>query len=107
MRAMDVPTHEELLGSIDRFFERHPKIGEARFGRDATGEPGLVARLRRGSSPTLAVLRRISEYMAGKDAELAVAAVDDVAPDHAEDGTIDPSGSSPDISADRIGPVAA
>ena len=71
---MDVPTHEELLSSIDNFLARHPKVGEARFGRDATGEPGLVERLRGGSSPTLKILNRIKNYMAAKDAELAAAA---------------------------------
>lgn len=106
MRAMDVPTHEELLGSIDRFLERHPKIGEARFGRDATGEPGLVARLRRGSSPTLAVLLRISEYMATRDAEVA-AGEGEKGTVHAGSDTTDAGTLSPDNSGDPIGQVAA
>ena len=74
---MNVPTHDELISRINQFLERHPAIGEARFGRDATGEPGLVARLRRGSSPTLNVLNRIGAYMAAKDGEAADHAVTD------------------------------
>lgn len=69
---MDVPTPEEVLSTIDAFLERHPSIGEARFGRDATGEPGLLSRLRRGSSPTLKILNRIKTYMAEKDAAVHV-----------------------------------
>jgi hypothetical protein len=74
---MDIPTHDELLSTIDAFLGRHPAIGEARFGRDATGEPGLVDRLRKGSSPTLKILNRIKSYMAEKDN-----AADDAAPVH-------------------------
>lgn len=66
---MDVPSHAEMLGSIDAFLKRHPSIGESAFGRRATGEPGLLDRLRKGSSPTLRVAGLISAYMAGVDAE--------------------------------------
>ena len=67
---MHVPTHEEVLRTIDAFLDRHPKIGESRFGRDATGEPGLLGRLRAGSTPTLKVLNRIKSYMDERDAAL-------------------------------------
>lgn len=67
---MHIPTHDEVLGTIDAFLDRHPAIGPARFGRDATGEPGLVGRLRKGSTPTLKVLNRIKAYMDAKDAEV-------------------------------------
>ena len=73
---MNVPSHDDLIASIDAFQTRHPDIKDARFGREATGEPGLVARLRRGSSPTLALLERIKSYMDVKDAELSHAVGD-------------------------------
>ncbi len=73
---MQIPTHEEVLGTIDAFLDRHPAIGPARFGRDATGEPGLVGRLRKGSTPTLKVLNRIKAYMDAKDAEVRAAGAD-------------------------------
>lgn len=66
---MNVPTHAEVIASIDAFQKRHPQIKDARFGREATGEPGLVARLRKGSTPTLRMLERIKAYMIEKDAD--------------------------------------
>ncbi|GAA0745082.1 MULTISPECIES: hypothetical protein [Sphingomonas] len=89
---MHVPTHEEVLRTIDAFLERHPKIGESRFGRDATGEPGLLGRLRAGSTPTLKVLNRIKSYMDDRDATLGVGGADHGARDtsqaqHASSGT--------------------
>lgn len=64
---MDVPSHSDVIAAIDAFQRRHPDIKDSRFGREATGEPGLVAGLRRGRSPTLGLLERIQTYMAGKD----------------------------------------
>jgi len=64
---MIVPSHAELIASIDAFLNRHPEIGEAKFGRSATGEPGLLQRLRAGSSPTLRVMTKISEFMTATD----------------------------------------
>ena len=69
---MDVMTQTELVEKIDAFLERHD-IGESRFGRDATGEPGLVGRLRKGSSPTLDILNRIADFMREKDEAKALA----------------------------------
>ena len=64
---MNVPSHAELIASIDAFLNRHPEIGEAKFGRSATGEPGLLQRLRAGSSPTLRVMIKIGAFMAEAD----------------------------------------
>lgn len=64
---MDVPSHSDVIAAIDAFQRRHPDIKDSRFGREATGEPGLVAGLRKGRSPTLGLLERIGAYMAGKD----------------------------------------
>jgi hypothetical protein len=68
---MDVPSQADMLRSIDAFLARHPSIGESAFGRRATGEPGLLDRLRKGSSPTLRVAGLIGDYMARVDAEHA------------------------------------
>lgn len=65
---MDVMTQAELVEKIDAFLERH-NMPESRFGRDAVGEPGLVGRIRKGSSPTLDMLNRIADFMASRDAE--------------------------------------
>lgn len=86
---MDVPSHAEMLGSIDAFLKRHPAIGESAFGRRATGEPGLLDRLRKGSSPTLRVAGLISAYMAGVDAEHGEP--DTVKTDGQSSGKIEPS----------------
>lgn len=67
---MVIPSHSDMIAAIDAFQARHPDIRDARFGREATGEPGLVARLRKGSSPRLRLLERLVTYMAAKDAEL-------------------------------------
>lgn len=102
---MHVPTHEEVLRTIDAFLVRHPAIGAARFGRDATGEPGLVARLRKGSTPTLKVLGRIKAFMDAKDAELGCGA------DHDGGDTAHASGqscgSAEEVSAEGIQGFAA
>jgi len=72
---MIVPSHAQLIASIDAFLNRHPEIGEAKFGRSATGEPGLLQRLRAGSSPTLRVMTKISEFMAAADGSIEVSDV--------------------------------
>jgi hypothetical protein len=92
---MDVPSHAEMLGSIDAFLKRHPHIGESAFGRRATGEPGLLDRLRKGSSPTLRVAGLISDYMAGVDAQ------------HVEPDTADAASSSSGNAAKTSQSVAA
>jgi hypothetical protein len=69
---MDIPTHDELVARIDAFLERHD-LTDSSFSRAATGEPGLVARIREGSSPTLKILNRLAEFMAAKDAQAAAA----------------------------------
>jgi hypothetical protein len=65
--VMDVMTQAELIERIDAFLERH-EMGDSRFGRDAVGEPGLVERIRNGSSPNLRTLGRIAAFMAERDA---------------------------------------
>ena len=98
---MHVPTHEEVLRTIDAFLDRHPKIGESRFGRDATGEPGLLGRLRNGSTPTLKVLNRIKSYMDEKDAALGVSGAGVTA--HAEMDNSEAEQQSSDIASHHIG----
>lgn len=64
---MDLPTHDDLLARIDAFLDRHG-MAESRFGRDATGEGDLVSSIRKGRSPTLKMLHRITAFMAECDA---------------------------------------
>jgi hypothetical protein len=100
---MDVPTHEQLIESIDAFQARHPKIGDARLGREATGEPGLIQRLRRGSSPTLAVLNRLKDFMSAKDAEVVrEEAVADHAASDTGDGAAASCGKAGEVSAAQV-----
>ncbi|MDE0878546.1 MAG: hypothetical protein OSB00_07755 [Sphingomonas bacterium] len=94
---MNVPSETDLLASIDAFLARNPGIGEARFGRDATGEPGLVNRLRRGSSPTLRIAAAITGYMQRKDAE---------AGHHGPTDTVSLEAASPGIATDITGAAA-
>lgn len=64
---MDVPTHAELVERIDRFLARHD-MKETRLAREATGEPGLIAAIKAGRSPTLETLNRLATFMAATDA---------------------------------------
>lgn len=66
---MDIPTHEQLTAQIDAFLERH-HMTESRLGRDATGEPGLVARIRARRNVTIDTLQKLASFMAEHDALL-------------------------------------
>ncbi len=76
---MDVPSHEDLLGHIEAFRERHG-LSRSRFGIEAAGEQQLILTLERGGNITLQRLQRIAEYMRSKDAGA----------DHGDDDTSDP-----------------
>lgn len=65
---MDIPTHEELAARYRAFCVRH-NMAESRFGRDSTGEPGLIARIEAGGSPSLKTLQRVASFMAEHDAK--------------------------------------
>jgi len=60
---MDIPTHAELVARYEEFCRRHD-MAETRFGREATGEPQLIASIRSGRSPSLKTLQRVASYMA-------------------------------------------
>lgn len=92
-RFMDLPTHDELIASIDAFRERHGNMAPTRFGSEATGDPNLLNELRhKGRSPSLAVLHRVADYIARKDREAGHGA------DCTGSARLSSSGSSSDIS---------
>lgn len=94
---MQMSTQTKLLAAIDAFLARHPEIGEARFGRDATGEPGLISTIRKGRQPTLRIADKITDYMAAKDAELAASADHDAIDTTGDE--VGSSGKADDVSA--------
>lgn len=65
---MDIPTHGELVERIDAFLER-TGMAPSRLGRDATGEPNLIASIRNGRSPSLETLNRLARVMNEHDPE--------------------------------------
>lgn len=83
---MNIPTQDELIERIDRFRERHDGMAPTRFGSDATGDPNLLAELRKGRSPSLAVLNRIADFMAERDRAAGHVASDTAAPAGASPG---------------------
>lgn len=95
--AMDIPTSAEIIDLIERFLERHDNMAPTRFGRESTGDPNLIADLRRGVSPKLDRLHRISEFMARKDADLNHAVADSGAA----------AALSPDTQSEHIGQQAS
>jgi len=68
IRAMDIPTQEQLLAKIEAFCIRH-EMAETRFGRDSVNNPAFIRGLREGKSPTLETLNKLSEFMERTDAE--------------------------------------
>lgn len=52
-----------LLSTIERYL-RESGVTPCRFGRDAMGDPGFVASLRRGREPREATVRRVAAYLA-------------------------------------------
>lgn len=88
---MEIPTHAQLIEEVDAFLARH-SMAESRLGREATGEPGLVARIRDGRNVTLDTLNRLAAYMAEQDAKAA-----------AEAAAAQP-GKSSDLTAETTGP---
>ena len=67
---MDIPTPEQIVASIEAFCARHG-MAETRFGRDATGEPQLLASIKAGRSPSLKVLHRVAAFMREHEAQAA------------------------------------
>lgn len=51
-----------LLSMIERYL-RESGIPASRFGRDAMGDPGFVATLRRGREPRAGTIRRVQAYI--------------------------------------------
>lgn len=89
--AMDIPTPEELITTIESFLGRHG-MAPTRFGRDAVGDPNLLTDLREGRRmPGLGRLNRMDSFMRSKNAELAA--------DHADAGTPPADG----LSAGNVG----
>ena len=52
-----------LLSTVERYL-RESGVPASRFGRDAVGDPGFVATLRRGREPRDATVRRVAAYLA-------------------------------------------
>lgn len=52
-----------LLSMVERYL-RESGVTASRFGRDAMGDPGFVATLRRGREPREATVRRVAAYLA-------------------------------------------
>ena len=70
---MDIPTHDELVERIDAFLTRH-KMAATRLGRDAVGEASLIDTIRKGRSPRLDTLNKLSTFMAETDSAAGAAA---------------------------------
>jgi len=51
-----------LLSTVERYL-RESGVTASRFGRDAMGDPGFVATLRRGREPRDATVRRVAAYL--------------------------------------------
>lgn len=71
-RGMDIPTAEQFVAHCEAFCARHD-MAETRFGREATGEPQLLASIRGGRSPSLKVLLKVNAFIVAKDMERAAA----------------------------------
>ncbi|NLS25732.1 hypothetical protein S2M10_07020 [Sphingomonas sp. S2M10] len=80
---MELPTNEELLSTFQSFLDRH-SMAPTRFGALATGEPQLIASIKKGRSPRLALLHRVKAFMDAKDAELAAEAGDHAEADNSQ-----------------------
>lgn len=85
---MDVPSHEDLLGHIEAFRDRHG-LSRSRFGIEAAGEQQLILTLERGGNITLQRLQRIADYMRRKDVEAGHVADDTAAAGAASCGNAD------------------
>ncbi|MET0377173.1 MAG: hypothetical protein ABW128_23305 [Rhizorhabdus sp.] len=59
-----------LLSTIERYL-RESGVPASRFGRDAMGDPGFVAALRRGREPRDETIRRVAFYLAALRAPAA------------------------------------
>jgi hypothetical protein len=53
---------QKLLERIDAFCQRND-VAETRFGRDAVGDPNLIARLRAGRPVLDTTVRKIEDHM--------------------------------------------
>lgn len=59
---LQVPTEERLLADIESFCEAYG-VAITTLGREAVGDTGFVARLRKGRSPSISVVRRVYRYI--------------------------------------------
>jgi hypothetical protein len=57
-----------LLSAIERHL-RETGTPPSRFGREAMGDPGFVASLRRGREPRDGTVRRVAAYLARQGAD--------------------------------------
>jgi len=57
-----------LLSMIERHL-RERGIPPSRFGREAVGDPGFVASLRRGREPRESTIKRVGAYIAASRAK--------------------------------------
>lgn len=91
---MEIPTPEQIVASIEAFCARHG-MAETRFGRDATGEPQLLASIRAGRSPSLKVLHRCAKFMRDHEKQAAKAALDSEMANEAHVPITSPPGDGP------------
>ncbi|HEX6959317.1 MAG TPA: hypothetical protein VF194_15145 [Ferrovibrio sp.] len=56
-------THAHFLGIVEAYLERSG-MKPATFGRKAVGDPTFVFDIRRGRSPSLAVVERVQRFIA-------------------------------------------
>lgn len=66
--ATQYPTEAQLIEKIEAFLDRHD-MAPTRFGREATGNPHVIRDIREGRSPSLRTVRRLTNFMAERDAE--------------------------------------
>lgn len=52
-----------LLSTVERYL-RESGVAASRFGREAVGDPGFVAALRRGREPRDRTIHRVAAYLA-------------------------------------------
>lgn len=60
MSRKDLNMH--LLSTIERYL-RESGVPASRFGREAMGDPGFVASLRRGREPRETTIKRVSAFL--------------------------------------------
>lgn len=59
------PHPRQLLSAITRYCGEH-SMAESRFGRQAVGDPRLVADVRKGRDLRPAIIERVQAFLAGE-----------------------------------------